>query len=404
MNIYTPDTRLDPTKFTQSGESIADIVSESEVKDTPDLWDSVRVEFNYEHKINTLYGALGVADSHVQKQIDTLKQIGAYQQIERDIDAQSKQDLEQALKNKDENYDLNTYINTTERYYSYISKHPELIQQLKEQYPDSNLLTSEEIDNEIFNEFNQTMSEYQRVNKYESNFGGFLGFFGTVGGFVTTPEGFGTALMPLPQVKLAAPLLGTFVKSAAFTAPAIAATEYINKPTEVTIRRLLGEDVTDEQAVKESLASIGFGSLAAGALTAGGAALGKAFVKPLEDLQADLSRPVNISEALHGQALNKAMQDTLEGKAIDTSAYFKATSTTDLDTFKATVSNDVLESGDLRGKLTAQDIKVNIIDDATGDVNTRSGRELVTEIEQDQKALNILNKCLTTGKIDTGEV
>jgi len=234
----------------------------------------------------------------------------------------------------------NSNVSPEEAYMAYIRENPNSVDELNKQYPDLKLKSYASVQDETIKQFAQIQD---RANKAAEKVGvvGQLtsGMLGGMFGYMQDTNNLGLNLATtagtalLPGVAIASKLGVAMATTAAGQAIVGAVMEYINKPGELEIRRALGEDITDTDALKESAIDVLIGSVLAGGIHGLSLKLGRV-AKAVDDpeLKANIleakaaveqatelapKAPKGMKQDTMDRAMAKAYDDYAKGEDID---------------------------------------------------------------------------------------
>ena len=255
----------------------------------------------------------------------------------------------------------------------YIRENSDHMDELKKQFPNAGFQNYEDIQEKTIQTFADVMNQYEAANRNTTS----IGILGEIGGgavgFMQDPQNAAVAI-GAGVVGAAAGTLGAAGTVA--TMGLIGLTEAVgnifleveNKPGEVKVRRALGENLTDDQALEESILNV---TMATGlAMGIGGA------IKLLPKLKKGSPEHKALSEAIEDAEDARQMVGEPE-PGVTPKDHYAA-----VDKRYAEVINDVETPTD-----TATPIKYDpktdttIVREADGTVNTRPGKYDGTELD-----------------------
>lgn len=307
--------------------------------------------------------------------------------------------------------------NPTEGWSDWMRANPEVYNKIVSDNPDLGLKSAEQIEEQALDEFNKTIAEHEDVSS-RSTFMGTVGkLVGVAGGYLRDPAGLASVVAPGGVVTKGMSILKSFANVAKAEIAAVTGEQLINKPSEVDLRRRLGEDVSTGQAITESAALVGGAGIIGGAIGAGiirpivnkfGQPVSKEALSIVEDVEhLRNTKPPGMSQKQHEAALDKALDDNFKNKDVDVSEItgkLEEPPTSRIDAVAEEFTDEVRETSfqSTKQKLEVEDVTYEV-KDADGQVlETISFRQLAQKAEADDISFKTLAQCLAKGGISDG--
>lgn len=315
---------------------------------------------------------------------------------------------------------------TTDAYLDFIRSNPEFISDIKKKNPDIQLKTYQDIQQDTVDEFAAVTNKQNEIAK-RSGFMGSVGqFIGAAGAYMSDPINAALTLSPAGVATKGVAFLTNFAKVSASTAISIAAQELFNKPGEVVVRNVLGEDVSTSQALTESAITVGAGATLVGVLGHIGTLLGRTDISPtvraeLEDAQGIVKdtmsllkdKPyVEVSDIDYERAVGKILQDVAASKEPDISKIIPGAarftpptlsgSITDATKAITSSTDDAVTKAkfdEIFTSLKTEDKTFDVVD-SMGNKSQVSIRSQFEAVQNDRTAYEEISKCLVSGAIN----
>ncbi len=324
--------------------------------------------------------------------------------------------------------DVNHY-DSYDRYLDYIKAHPEYVQKMQQEHPELGVKTYTEIQDTILGKFSEVARQQAAISADATNLGVIGQVFGSMAGLTATPIGAVSVLTPVGR---ASSVMTTFAKWAGIGALTALGEQAVDKPSEIAVRELQGEDISTMQVATEVATNVGASAALSGVLGAIGTKLGSLLKKSPEALTATdktnitnlkdakniieetnsifNDKPDNINPIDNETAVNQVFTDFTQNKLTDVN---KLTSSLDdpnkvkieipptIEELKASNTPEATKVAyqNLKTSLETQD-QVLKIKDELGIEHTYSLKNTLKDIDEDAKTHELLTKCLTTGEVN----
>ncbi len=315
------------------------------------------------------------------------------------------------------------------------------IKELQTEFPDLGLKTYDEIRKEIDDTHANIERDYQKTTATQTVSGLVGSIVGALGGFFTDPVNIVATALPLGLGfgAKASSAIGGVSKIAAAEGAVNAGLQGLAEPNTIKNKALIGIATTPTEVAADIGVAAGFGAVGGGIagsvsrlfnpvtkqalesadrllkMHAEGSPVPEESVigaKALQDTHELISdAPPEISQVKHAELTAKAVQDTYMGRPVDVDTPVHSPSSAITDPL-IPVSDPISDSSlaqvqkqtiaDMTAQTETKDFVVpfdEIDDSGVRTTGTASLKDILVETRKDQKAFDLLNKCLITGDI-----
>lgn len=319
-----------------------------------------------------------------------------------------------------------------------LERNEELIRNIKQSHPELNIKTDSEIEQDLIQE-QQDLMDRDKDLQERSNFLGKVGYLtGSALGWLRDPVHAVSILGGAGAIR-GAGVAANFLRVGAAEASIEAALTVVEKPGEVEFRRFTGEDVTGTQAVIESGVQVAAAGVLGGAVGAAGGLIGRAIPTAknptsavsqtseelLERFKKEVTNPtaeqtqsaelldelLDISKASpNGAGYEKHLKDyadarksITEGRDVDmpdegiSSTKVEPPEGSKLADTDVTPDEEDLIIQDVRNSLEAEDVTFTKLDKDNQVTSERSAREIMEELDAEEKAIRDTISCFNIG-------